>query len=137
MHEMTDAEILKEVRGIHGCSQDVTISELQRKFGIGYGRAATIAIKIMNEMLVDTVGRTTMSEDQKVDHPDHYNQGEMEVIDAVEGLSLCFCGGNVLKYIDQYQWTSELDDLEEAKWYLERMIQNAKPRAEITSEVSV
>jgi len=66
-----------------------------------------------------------MSKNQ-VDHPDHYNQGEMEVIDAIEGLDLCFCGGNILKYVARHKYKNGLNDLEKAKWYLERMIENAK-----------
>jgi hypothetical protein len=34
-----------------------------------------------------------------INHPAHYNQGSMEVIDAIEGLNLCFNGGNCLKKV--------------------------------------
>jgi hypothetical protein len=60
-----------------------------------------------------------------VNHPAHYNQGSMEVIDAIEGLNLCFNGGNCLKYIARHKYKNNpLEDLKKAQWYLERLIRN-------------
>lgn len=64
-----------------------------------------------------------------VNSPSHYNQGAMEVIDAIEGLKLCFNGGNCLKYIARYQYkSSPLEDLKKAEWYLHRLIRNEELR---------
>ncbi len=64
-----------------------------------------------------------------VNHPSHYNQGPMEVIDAIEGLGLCFNGGNCLKYIARYQYKENpLEDLKKAQWYLQRLIRNEELR---------
>lgn len=64
-----------------------------------------------------------------VNHPSHYNQGSMEVIDAIEGLKLCFNGGNCLKYLARYQFKSNpLEDLKKAEWYLQRLIRNEELR---------
>jgi hypothetical protein len=60
-----------------------------------------------------------------VNHPSHYNQGSMEVIDAIEGLNLCFNAGNCLKYIARYKFKNNpLEDLKKAQWYLSRLIRN-------------
>lgn len=65
-----------------------------------------------------------------VSHPPHYANGwsnGAEVIDLTEHLS--FCAGNVVKYVcragrkdpDKY-----VEDLEKARWYLDREIARAK-----------
>lgn len=58
-----------------------------------------------------------------VNHPSHYTSGPIEVIDIIEGFSLGFCLGNVVKYILRSPHKgAELQDLEKARWYLDREI---------------
>ena len=60
---------------------------------------------------------------EMVDHPSHYNQGKIEVIDAIEDWDLNFCEGNVIKYVARHRHKSEpLEDHKKAQWYLERLI---------------
>lgn len=62
---------------------------------------------------------------EKVDHPLHYNQGQIEVIDYIEdiGMGEDFCAGNAIKYISRYKYKQKpLEDLQKAKWYVERLI---------------
>ena len=64
-----------------------------------------------------------------VNHPSHYNQGSMEVIDAIEGLKLGFCAGNVLKYVARHEYKANpLEDLKKAQWYLDRLIKTEELR---------
>lgn len=62
--------------------------------------------------------------DQKnVDHPSHYNQGGIEVIDAIEAWGLGFHDGNVVKYVARAKHKGkEMEDLMKAMWYLNRHI---------------
>lgn len=61
---------------------------------------------------------------EKVDHPDHYNQGEFEVIDVIEDWKLGFHLGNAVKYIARAKHKEdEKTDLEKAIWYIERHIE--------------
>jgi len=65
-----------------------------------------------------------MSKKERVDHPDHYNQGHIEVIDAIEEWEMGFCDGNVIKYVARHRHKGKpIEDLKKAKWYLERLIQ--------------
>ena len=60
-----------------------------------------------------------------VDHPDHYNQGNIEVIDAIEDWKLNFHLGNAVKYIaraGKKDPTKKIEDLKKALWYVERQI---------------
>jgi hypothetical protein len=62
---------------------------------------------------------------EMVDHPEHYNFGEIEAIDVIEdqGLGEAFCSGNIIKYIMRYKHKgTPLEDLKKVKWYTERLI---------------
>lgn len=65
-----------------------------------------------------------------IDHPQHYGgkDNTYEAIKVIEAWGADFCLGNVLKYISRAGKKSEniIEDLEKAKWYLERKIQNLK-----------
>lgn len=61
-----------------------------------------------------------------VDHPDHYGgDTTYETIKVIEAWGLGFCLGNTVKYISRAghkDRTKELEDLEKARWYLDRHI---------------
>lgn len=65
-----------------------------------------------------------------VSHPPHYADGwsnGAEVIDLTENLS--FCAGNVVKYVcraGRKDPDKHVEDLEKARWYLEREIARVK-----------
>lgn len=64
-----------------------------------------------------------------IDHPKHYNVGDIEVIDAIEAWKLGFNLGNVVKYVARADYKSKpLEDLKKAKWYLEREIERRSKR---------
>lgn len=64
-----------------------------------------------------------------VNHPSHYNQGKVECIDAIEaataGLtgSEAFCTGSAIKYLWRWKQKNGAEDLEKAKWYLEKLLE--------------
>ena len=63
---------------------------------------------------------------EKVNHPDHYNSGQYEVVDVIDdaGFGEGFCLGNALKYILRAKHKENyLEDLKKAQWYLEYLIQ--------------
>ena len=64
-----------------------------------------------------------MVKKEMVDHPGHYNQGKIEVIDAIEDWSLNFCEGNVIKYVSRHQSKNGADDIKKAIHYLRIILQ--------------
>lgn len=64
-----------------------------------------------------------------VQHPQHYNQGGIECIDAIKAATVgktgiqAFCVGNAIKYLWRYEEKNGLQDVEKAKCYIERLIQ--------------
>ena len=62
-----------------------------------------------------------MSEKEMVNHPQHYNTGGIEVIEAIEAWSLGFNLGNAVKYIARADHKGRpVEDLRKALWYLQR-----------------
>jgi hypothetical protein len=66
-----------------------------------------------------------------VHHPSHYETGKFECIDvmeealgrdAVEGFCIC----NAFKYIYRNKRKNGTEDLEKAKWYLDKLIDMKK-----------
>ena len=58
-----------------------------------------------------------------VNHPDHYNKGKIEVIDAIQDWGLDFIEGNVVKYVARSRHkSSRVGDLKKARWYLDYLI---------------
>lgn len=66
-----------------------------------------------------------------VDHPKHYNASPsgVECIDVVEHMN--FNCGNAMKYIWRagFKTQDPTEDLEKAKWYLERELSRLKKAA--------
>jgi len=64
---------------------------------------------------------------EAINHPSHYADGKIEVIDFIEDKKLNFNLGNVIKYVaraGKKDKSKELEDLKKAFWYLEREINN-------------
>jgi hypothetical protein len=56
-----------------------------------------------------------------VNHPAHYKVGGIETIDFIEAKKLGYNLGNVVKYLTRAEHKgNRKQDLEKAKWYLER-----------------
>ena len=60
-----------------------------------------------------------------INHPSHYTQGNIEVIDYIEDKRFGYHLGNVIKYISRAglkESSSKIEDLKKAQWYLNRYI---------------
>lgn len=67
-----------------------------------------------------------MTLDDKVNHPTHYTYGDIEIIDFIEQVTkdykpeLAFAIGNAIKYISRANRKNGKEDLDKARWYLNR-----------------
>ena len=62
-----------------------------------------------------------------VNHPPHYNQDNIECIDAIEAATgkyfRYYLQGNVMKYLWRFDYKGEpIKDLKKAQWYLDKLI---------------
>lgn len=71
---------------------------------------------------------------EQVNNPKHYGGADnpYEAIKVIEACELDFHLGNTVKYVlraGKKNKDKEIEDLEKAKWYLDRKIQNLKSYA--------
>ena len=61
---------------------------------------------------------------EMVNHPKHYNRGSIEAIEVIENWNLGFSVGSAVKYISRLgAKDDEIQELEKAKWYLNRVME--------------
>lgn len=75
-----------------------------------------------------------------VNSPPHYTDGKIEVIEFIEDKKLNFKLGNAVKYISRAgkkDPTKLVEDLEKARWYLDREIHNLKIAKQKSSATTV
>ena len=61
-----------------------------------------------------------------VNHPSHYTDGKIEVIDFIDDKGFGFCLGNAVKYIaraGKKDISKTVEDLRKAVWYIEHEIE--------------
>lgn len=66
-----------------------------------------------------------------INHPSHYTDGKIEVIEFIEDKNLNYHKGNAIKYIcraGKKDPSKEIEDLQKAIWYINREIKNVKRR---------
>lgn len=71
------------------------------------------------------------AQNDPVNHPSHYTDGKIEVIDFIEDKKLGFHLGNAVKYIcraGKKNPNKELEDLQKARWYLDRWIEHIQQK---------
>ena len=67
-----------------------------------------------------------------VNHPAHYTAGQIECIDALESATTglygieAICTANAIKYLWRWKLKNGVQDLEKAKWYIDKLIEKQK-----------
>jgi len=56
-------------------------------------------------------------------NPNHYKQGEIEVIDFILDQDFSYLEGNIIKYVSRYKYKNGLEDLKKAQWYLNKLVE--------------
>ncbi|MDS3951555.1 DUF3310 domain-containing protein [Staphylococcus epidermidis] len=90
------------------------------------GRTWTIDDNYVFYSLPDENEETKKTLDDKVNHPSHYTYGDIEVINFIEQVTkdykpeLAFAIGNAIKYISRANRKNGKEDLDKARWYLNR-----------------
>lgn len=85
-----------------------------------------IIVSDTHKSLYNVERKNLIKEDEEVNHPDHYNQGKIEVIDVIEDWGLNFNEGNIIKYVARAKHKGNpAKDLSKALWYIQREITRA------------
>lgn len=77
-------------------------------------------------------------ENNAVNHPAHYTAGKIECIDALEAATAGLCGieavctANAIKYLWRWKLKNGKQDLEKAKWYIDKLIAKQTENKEVS-----
>ena len=119
-HSIDCSEVFCEecpFENLFGSCQELTSNE-------NIERANKYLIERANKYLME-VNKTIPTDN--VNNPSHYNTGTIEVITVIEDWKLNFNLGNAIKYIGRCEHKeNKKQDLEKAKWYIEREIRKCK-----------
>lgn len=75
------------------------------------------------KVIADKSPNRIISQCDDINHPSHYTQGDIEVIDYIEDKKLGYRLGNVVKYVSRAGHKDDaIKDLKKASWYLNREI---------------
>jgi len=74
---------------------------------------------------------TPSTDKSNVEHPTHYNQGDIECIDAMLAAGgkdsvKSFCHLSCFKYLWRFKHKNGTEDLKKAEWYLKKLIELSK-----------
>ena len=84
--------------------------------------------------------KDTRPNSDMVNHPPHYNQYGIECIDAMKAMMeganvpsfISYDWGATFKYIWRWHYKGKpIQDLEKAKWYIDKMIETLKEKDEV------
>lgn len=79
-----------------------------------------------NQRYINEAQNDLKNRKDNVNHPAHYTQGKVEVIEFIEQVtkdynaSVAYHIGNAIKYIARSPHKNGKEDIAKAKWYLER-----------------
>ena len=85
--------------------------------------------EVLRGITADSLNFEEAPKSDAVNHPSHYNYGDIEVIDFIEQVTEqyedgfdAYIVGNALKYLARSPHKNGLEDVKKAVWYLERLI---------------
>ena len=74
----------------------------------------------------EQAGKMAYGNVDMVNSPPHYNSSGIECVDAIQAATLdgfeYYLQGNILKYLWRYRYKNGIEDLNKAKWYLDKLI---------------
>lgn len=83
-----------------------------------------------NDFTILEWNATPQYAEDMVNHPSHYNYGDIEIIDFIEQVTqhynanVAYHIGNAIKYLARSPHKNGKEDVEKARWYIERAFEN-------------
>lgn len=113
-------ESVSESKGLSGFTVDKELLEKAKEKGIDELRRNILQSNDLQQR----------KRNDTVNHPSHYNYGDIEIIDFIEQVTkhynpnVAYHIGNAIKYIARSPHKNGKEDVEKAKWYIERAYEN-------------
>lgn len=127
MHELNGVEITAKVKNVYYLVHSrLGMAKWVADVEATDGRTWTIDDSYDFYSLPDENEETKKTLDDKVNHPSHYTYGDIEIMDFIEQVTkdykpeLAFAIGNAIKYISRANRKNGKEDLDKARWYLNR-----------------
>ena len=127
MYELNGVEVTAKVKDVyHLVHSSLGIDEWVADVEAIDGRTWTIDDNYVFYSLPDENEGTKKTLYDKINHPSHYTYGEIEIMDFIEQVTkdykpeLAFAIGNAIKYISRANRKNGKEDLDKARWYLNR-----------------
>ena len=135
MQEVNGDEITVQIEGVYRLTGSKTEPKTGSNLAIDKwfadveaidGRTWTIDDSYDFYSLANENEPVEMTLDDKVNHPSHYTYGDIEFVDFIEQVTrdykpeLAFAIGNAIKYISRANRKNGKEDLDKARWYLNR-----------------
>lgn len=127
MHELNGEEVAVKVKNVYRLMQSrLGVDEWVADVETIDGRTWTIDDSYDFYSLANENEEPRKTLNDKVNHPSHYTYGEIEIIDFIEQVTkdykpeLAFAIGNAIKYISRANRKNGKEDLDKARWYLNR-----------------
>lgn len=127
MYELNGVEVTAKVKDVyHLAHSSLGIDEWVADVETIDGRTWTIDDSYDFYSLANENEEPQKTLDDKVSHPTHYTYGDIEIIDFIEQVTkdykpeLSFAIGNAIKYISRANRKNGKEDLDKARWYLNR-----------------
>ena len=68
-------------------------------------------------------------------NPQHYRQGDIEVIDFILDQKMDYLTASVQKYLARWRFKNGIDDLRKAKWFLDKLIEQQVENADTDNKL--
>jgi hypothetical protein len=70
-------------------------------------------------------------------NPEHYQQGEIEVIDFILDQKMDYLTASVQKYLARWRFKNGIDDLRKARWFLDKLIEQQLENADRDNKLNL
>ena len=127
MYELNGVEVTAKVKDVyHLVHSSLGIDEWVADVEAIDGKTWTIDDNYDFYSLPDENEENKKTLYDKINHPSHYTYGEIEIMDFIEQVTkdykpeLAFAIGNAIKYISRANRKNGKEDLDKARWYLNR-----------------
>lgn len=113
------------------CDEELNINQVFHFEGVRYCRDHFIEANNKVDSSVKDLLTDDLGEFNPVQKPKHYHTYDMDTLEFLEygfppRILKGFCTGSVIKYTQRYELKNGLEDLEKAKFYLEKLIELSK-----------
>lgn len=140
--DLKDAEIQRlneqmkdyQLQAINGWSEVERLEEELKRLNKASAEKDQLIAELSNErgLLLETIEKAVTpaaaGQTDPVNHPAHYTAGAVECIDAIESATTGLTGGQAyatgaaIKYLWRWSRKNGVEDLQKARWYIDRLI---------------